>query len=137
MLFLTFSEFSLIHLLDVFIFSLINIKMTHTTLIIDTKHLLVSIRAFSFRFIIFCAIIICRIIKCSITSPYWTSSSLIIKMPIKTDKWLMLVAFMLQKRKTLIDTKFFQIPTITNFFIYQFSHSIPVQNLYISLSTYI
>jgi hypothetical protein len=77
------------------------------------EYSLVSIWTFSFCLVVFCAIVVCRVIKGPISSPDGSASSLIIEMPIETYERLVLIAFMLQKRKTLLDSELFQIPTKT------------------------
>lgn len=72
-------------------------------------NLLISIRTFAFRLVILCTIVISRIIKRSVPSSNGPSSSLVIKMPIKTYEGFVLITFMLQKRSALLDTKLLQI----------------------------
>lgn len=92
-------------------------------------YLLIAIRADSRRVIIFCTIIVRTVIEGAVTLSDRASSSLVLKMPIKTDEGTMLVAFMLQKRLTLFDTELFQIsaqeteadrPTDSNFTTIQY-----------------
>lgn len=72
-------------------------------------HLLVSIGANARRLIIFGAIIVGTIVKCTISFANWPSATLIHKMPIETNKWSVLITFVLQKTGALFNTKFFQI----------------------------
>lgn len=60
-------------------------------------HLLVSIRTFPLSFVIFGTVVVCTVVECSIFPPYRSSSSLIIKVPIETYEWFMLIALMLQE----------------------------------------
>lgn len=69
-------------------------------------YLLVSIWTNASGFIIFCTIIISTIIECTIPLSYRSAASLILKMPIETDKRTVLIAFVLQKRLTLFHAKF-------------------------------
>lgn len=71
--------------------------------------LLVSIRTFAFRLIIFCTIIVSRIVKGSISSTNWSPSSLVVEMPIEAYERFVLITFMLQKRSALLDSKLLQI----------------------------
>lgn len=72
-------------------------------------HLLVSIRTFAFRLIIFCTIIVRGIVKGSISSAHRPPSSLVVEMPVETHERFVLITFMLQKRCALLDTKLLQI----------------------------
>lgn len=73
-------------------------------------YLLVSFRTYSCSFIKFCTIIISTIIKRSVSFSYWSSTTLVHKMPVETSKRSVLCAFVLLKQWTLLNTKFLQIP---------------------------
>lgn len=104
-------------------------KMKKNVSLSQLYYLLIAIRADSRRVIIFCTIIVRTVIEGAVTLSDRASSSLVLKMPIKTDEGTMLVAFMLQKRLTLFDAELFQIsaqeteadrPTDSNFTTIQY-----------------
>lgn len=70
------------------------------------KYLLIALRTNSSCFIVFSAIIISTVIKCSIAFADRPPTTLILKMPIKANEGAMLVAFVLQKRLTLLHAEF-------------------------------
>lgn len=72
-------------------------------------NLLISIRAYACCFIVFCTIAIRTIVETTISFSYRTSSSLIIKMPMKACEWPMISAFVLEKLCTLLYSELLQI----------------------------
>lgn len=53
--------------------------------------LLVSVRTFAFRLVVFCTIVVCRVVEGAIPSPDGPPPSLVVKMPVKTHEWLVLI----------------------------------------------
>ena len=72
--------------------------------------LLVSFTAKARGFVIFGTIDISTVIESTIAPSNWSTASLVLKMPMKTGERSMLLTLMLQKERTLIHTKLFEIP---------------------------
>jgi len=70
---------------------------------------LVSFTAKARGFVIFGTIDISTVIESTITPSNWSTASLVLKMPMKTGERSMLLTLMLQKERTLIHTKLFEI----------------------------
>jgi hypothetical protein len=69
---------------------------------------LVSVGANARGFVVFGTIDISTVIESPISlSSNWTSTSLVLKMPMKTGKGSMLLTLVLQKKRTLVHTKLF------------------------------
>lgn len=77
-------------------------------------YLLVSIRTFSFRFVVFRTIVVGRVVERSVSSTNRPPATLVIKVPIETHEWFVLITFMLQKRSALLDAKLLQISKTRN-----------------------
>lgn len=73
----------------------------------NLRHLLVTIWTNSGGFIVFCAIVVGTIVKSAISPPHRPPTSLILKVPIEADERPMLIAFVLQKIRTLFHSKLF------------------------------
>ena len=76
--------------------------------------LLVSFTAKARGFVVFGTIDISTVIESTITPSNWSTASLVLKMPMKTGERSMLLTLMLQKKRTLIHTKLFEIPEKQN-----------------------
>jgi len=70
---------------------------------------LVSIGTNSRRLVVFRAIDISTVVKGAILSPKRSTSSLILKMPMKTGERAVLLTLVLQKQRTLVHAKFLEI----------------------------
>lgn len=53
--------------------------------------LLVSVRTFAFRLVIFCTIVVCRVVEGAVPPSDGPPSSLVVEMPVKTHEWLVLI----------------------------------------------
>ena len=76
------------------------------------KNLLVAVVTNSRRLVVFGAVDIGTVMKGAIWSSHWTTSPLILKMPMKTGERAMLLTLVLQKQRALVHAKFFEIPKI-------------------------
>ena len=76
------------------------------------KNLLVAVVTNSRRLVVFGAVDIGTVMKGAILSSHWTTSPLILKMPMKTGERAMLLTLVLQKQRALVHAKFFEIPKI-------------------------
>ena len=74
--------------------------------------LLVSLGTNSRRLVVFGAVDISTVMKGAILSSNRSTSPLILKMPMKTGERAMLLTLVLQKQRTLVHAKFFEIPRI-------------------------
>ena len=72
--------------------------------------LLVSLGTNSRRLVVFGAVDISTVMKGAILSSNRSTSPLILKMPMKTGERAMLLTLVLQKQRTLVHAKFFEIP---------------------------
>lgn len=80
----------------------------------STGYLLIPVLTDSWSLIIFCTIIVSTVIEWSISFSNRSSSSLVIKMPMKTCKWPMLCTLMLKKRWALLHSELLQISGTRN-----------------------
>ena len=89
------------------VFDAVLFSLKTLAIYLASYNLLITIGTDSCCLIIFGAIVISAIIKSTISSSYWPSTALIHKMPIKANKWSMLITFMLQEWWTLLHSELF------------------------------
>lgn len=73
--------------------------------------LLIAIFADAGCFVVFCTVIIWTVIESAVLLSDWPSPTLVLKVPVKASKRLVLGTLMLNKQWTLLYTKLFQIPS--------------------------
>lgn len=72
--------------------------------------LLVAIFTNAGCLVVFCTVIIRTVIEGAVLLSNWPPSTLVLKVPVKAGKWLVLRALMLNEQWTLLNAKLFQIP---------------------------
>ena len=72
--------------------------------------LLIAIFADAGCFVVFCTVIIWTVIESAVLLSDWPSSTLVLKVPVKAGKRLVLGTLMLNEQWTLLYAKLFQIP---------------------------
>ena len=85
------------------------LKNVTTSLVIEIKHLLVSIGTYSSSFIKFVTVDVRVIIKCSVLAFNGPTPFLVLEMPVKTCEGTVLLTFVLKKLRTLLDSELLQI----------------------------
>ena len=74
-------------------------------LVIEIKHLLVSIGTYSSSFIKFVTVDVRVIIKCSVLAFNGPTPFLVLEMPVKTCEGTVLLTFVLKKLRTLLNSE--------------------------------